>query len=359
MNTNRDQIIDERTSVLRILDANANRATEGMRAIEEFARFSLDDQNLSRQCKLVRHEISETMASLSPVADRLRARETNDDVGRGISAPAEYTRSSFSQIVVANLERCQQALRSLEEYAKVLDVSAAMGFEAARYRVYSLAKALSSTMDALQKLGSVRLYVLISGCESPDEFERIVLTLIQSGTDAIQLREKHLGDRHLMRRARRLRELTRGTKTLFFVNDRPDIAAIADADGVHLGQDELPVKDARRVIGNSRMVGVSTHTLEQARQAVADGADYIGCGPTFSSHTKSFDDFPGLEFLQKVRNEIRLPAFAIGGITLNNLPQVLAAGFTRVAVSHAIACAEDPAEAIRGFQAGLAQPSNQ
>ena len=109
--------------------------------------------------------------------------------------------------------------------------------------------------------------------------------------------------------------MTQGTrKTLFIINDRPDLAALARADGVHVGQEELSVKDARSIVGPETLVGVSTHSIEQARQAVLDGANYIGVGPTFPSGTKQFEQFPGVELLRAVAAEIRLPAFAIGGI---------------------------------------------
>jgi len=140
---------------------------------------------------------------------------------------------------------------------------------------------------------------------------------------------------------------------LFIMNDRADLAALAHADGVHVGQQEIAVKDARVVVGLQALVGVSTHDLEQARQAVVDGANYLGCGPTFPSATKEFAEFPGLEFLRQVSREIRLPAFAIGGIGPDNIAQVCAAGFSRVAVNHSVVSAVDPAQTARRLKAAL------
>jgi thiamine-phosphate pyrophosphorylase len=131
------------------------------------------------------------------------------------------------------------------------------------------------------------------------------------------------------------------------MNDRPDLAVLAGADGVHLGQDDLSVKDARSIVGPDRLVGVSTHCIEQARQAVLDGASYIGVGPTFASKTKAFTEFPGVALLRTVAAEIRLPAFAIGGIAESNVHEVLSAGFRRIAVGSAVADAPDPAAAAR------------
>ena len=175
-------------------------------------------------------------------------------------------------------------------------------------------------------------------------------TLVDGGVDVLQLRDKQLDDRTLVARGRLLRELTRGTATTFIMNDRPDLALLTDADGVHVGQEELTVHDARRIVGPDRLVGVSTHSLEQARQAVLDGADYLGVGPTFPSTTKSFAEFPGIEFVQAVAAEIRLPAFAIGGITLENVGDVARTGLRRVAVSGAIASAQDPVAAIQSLR---------
>ena len=126
-----------------------------------------------------------------------------------------------------------------------------------------------------------------------------------------------------------------------------------DADGVHLGQDDASVKDARSIVGPRKLIGVSTHSIEQARAAVLDGANYLGVGPTFPSTTKSFDAFPGISLLQQVSAEIRLPAFAIGGINPDNLPQVLAAGFTRAAVSSAVTGAKSPGKAAARMRAML------
>ena len=158
----------------------------------------------------------------------------------------------------------------------------------------------------------------------------------------IQLREKELSDGELLQRARQVRRWTRQAGVLFIVNDRPDIARLAEADGVHLGQDDLPVKEARRILGPDALIGVSTHTLDQVRQAVLDGASYIGVGPCFPSRSKSFDTLAGLEFVCQAIRETTLPAFAIGGIDTQTIGAVVAAGARRVAVSAAVAAADDP-----------------
>jgi thiamine-phosphate pyrophosphorylase len=277
-------------------------------------------------------------------------RETQQDVGTSISTPAETQRADVSAVCVASCERVKQSLRSLEEFSKVTAPEAAMKLESLRYRFYTLEKALTGRLRFRDELENARLYVLIDGSCTEEK----VRALIAAGVGMIQLRDKQLNDRELLERAQQLFDLCHSPTAeaegcILIINDRPDIAAAVNADGVHLGQDDLPVKEAREVLGPRKIIGVSTHNIEQARQAVLDGANYIGVGPTFPSTTKEFDTFPGTAFLKQVADEISLPAFAIGGITLENLDEVLATGIKRVAVGGAIAKAEKPGEVARGL----------
>jgi len=346
--------LNDASARLRVLDASANRAREALRVIEDYVRFALDDRHLTGLCKQLRHDLAEALAWI-PASDRLAARETLRDVGTQLTSESERRRGGLVDVVRANFARLQESLRALEEYGKI-----AVGHEAScvapagasatkqlRYRAYTLERAVELTRSGLERLAEARLCVLLDGRDSPDAFERTARALIEAGVSMLQLRDKRLGDRELMDRARRLRTLTAGTKTLFIVNDRPDLARLAGADGVHVGQDDLAVFEARRIVGPEALVGVSTHTIEQARQAVLDGANYIGVGPTFPSATKQFERFPGVALLRAVAAEIRLPAFAIGGISRENITEVRAAGFSRVAVGGAILAAPDPAAAAR------------
>jgi thiamine-phosphate pyrophosphorylase len=344
----RDGLIatNELIGVLRVIDAAANRAREGLRVVEDHVRFGLDDALLTREWKQLRHELTAVLGRFD-TAERLAARETIADVGTNISTDGERSRANVDEVVAANVARLQESLRSLEEYAKTIDTIAAATFEQLRYRSYTLHRAMDVTQRRGVEWSATRLYVLIDGRETSDEFARLARELIVAGVDVLQLRDKQLDDRRLLARARLLRELTQNSSARFIMNDRPDLAVLADADGVHVGQEELTVKDARAIVGPRRFVGVSTHSLEQARQAVLDGADYIGVGPTFPSQTKTFEQFPGVELLRAVAAETRLPAFAIGGITLERLAEVLATGITRVAVSGAVINAADPTLAVK------------
>lgn len=329
-------------STVRIIDAALNRATEGLRVVEDYVRFVLDDRFLTGEVKALRHDLAEAGAAAVSGADRHAARDTVGDVGTRISTAAEGRRGDAWDVCAASFKRSEQALRSLEEFGKLVDGKFAARCEAIRYRLYTLEKAVDIGRTSSEQLADVRLCVLLDGRGSAAEFEQLVRELVAAGVGMIQLRDKKLDDRELVERARQLCDATRGTRSLAVVNDRADMAAIVGADGVHLGQEDLSVKDARAVVGTRTLIGVSTHNIGQARTAVLDGANYLGAGPTFPSQTKAFDDFAGLDYLREAAAEIRLPTFAIGGITADNLPGVQAAGVTRVAVGAAVTDAAKP-----------------
>lgn len=344
--------LPDSTALWRILDAAANRAAEGLRVVEDYARMGLDDAHLITQLKQLRHDLKTALGTL-PANQRLAGRDTAADVGTTVKTDSELKRTDLASVVLAGWKRTQQGLRTLEEYGKLVDARFAQMCETLRYRTYTLERALDVTRTSCERLDKARLYVLLAGGHSAEAFAHLAQTLVGAGVHIIQLRDKHLDDRELLARARLLRQVTKDTKTLFVMNDRPDLAVLSQADGVHVGQEELSVKDLRAIVGTNMLIGVSTHSIEQARAAVMDGANYIGIGPTFPSTTKQFDAFPGLELAGSVAREIKLPAFAIGGITLENLSQVQAAGINRVAVGAAITEATEPAVAAMKFLADL------
>jgi thiamine-phosphate pyrophosphorylase len=157
-------------------------------------------------------------------------------------------------------------------------------------------------------------------------------TLLANGARILQLRLKDYGSRDLLTIASAIADLCRAEGALFIVNDRADIARLAKADGVHVGQDDLPLAAARAVVGDQMLVGVSTHSVDQARAAEAGGADYIGFGAIYSGGLKNVANAQGLERLRAVRAAVKLPIVAIGGITEATAPEVLAAGASAVAI---------------------------
>lgn len=205
------------------------------------------------------------------------------------------------------------------------------------------------------RLESISLCVLVDGRGGPAACEEMVGRLLDAGVRMIQIRDKHLTVPELtdaVRRAAALAARHRPDPAIIVVNDRADVAA-AVGTGVHLGRDDLPVELARRILGTTQPIGRTAHDLAEARAATVAGADYLGIGPCFPSLTKRFAAHADPDFLRGVVGEIRLPAFAIGGVTLERLGELAALGITRVAVAAAITAAADPAAAAREFLARL------
>lgn len=163
---------------------------------------------------------------------------------------------------------------------------------------------------------------------------------ILGGADIIQLRDKKSSKRELLAKAYALRELTAKHGVTFIVNDHIDIALAVDADGVHLGQGDLPLAEARKIMGD-KIIGISTHHIDEARRAQAEGADYIGAGPVFATQTKEGAKPVTTEYIRQVAEEIEIPFVAIGGIKLHNVDEVLAAGATRICAVSEIVGASD------------------
>ena len=255
----------------RVLDANLNRAREAARVVEDYCRFVLDDRVLTGEVKSLRHALA-AVSNRVPASWLLAARDTPADVGTDLTAGGEYDRSTPSEVAAVNLKRLQESLRSLEEYGKLVGPDLGRELESLRYRSYTLEGAIVGRERGRERLREARLYVIVSGADCAGPLEEAIAGAIAGGATVIQLREKALQDRELLARARDVRRWTRSAGALFIVNDRPDIARLADADGVHLGQDDLSVADARRIAGPDLIVGISTHTIEQVRSAVQAGA---------------------------------------------------------------------------------------
>lgn len=173
------------------------------------------------------------------------------------------------------------------------------------------------------------------------------------GADIVQLRDKTASKQDIRENAHKLRQLTRRYGVPLIINDHIDIALEAEADGVHLGQDDLSLAEARRLLGPDRIIGISTHSIEQGLAAQAGGADYIGVGPVYPTGTKPGRAAVTTSYVQEAAEQIRIPFVAIGGITLGNVDTVIAAGASRVCAVSEIVGADDPAAVCRAFKARL------
>jgi thiamine-phosphate pyrophosphorylase len=345
--------------VWRACDASANRAGEALRVIEDALRFMRDDAFLSQTAKNLRHDLASLLRQ-GDFATRSALRDVAGDVGLGSRAEAVLPRGTVADILAANAARAAQALRSLEECTAMVAPAAVTAFERLRYRVYALERAALTAVRAAERLRDVTLCVLVDGRRDAAAFSSLVESLFTVGVRMIQIRDKNLPVPTLVERARAALEIARrrahdtaAPPPLVVVNDRADVAAALAADGVHTGADDLPTPLVRRVVGPQAILGRTAHTLAEAREAVLDGADYLGVGPCFPSPTKAFATHAPPGFLHAVAAEIGLPTFAIGGITLDRLDAVAACGLRRVAVASAVVAAADPAAAARAFIARL------
>jgi thiamine-phosphate pyrophosphorylase len=325
--------------VLRILDANANRAREALRVIEDFARFVLNDDELSARLKDLRHEF--VAATKSWTAEAILYRDTPGDVGTSHKTIAEMSRADVGEVVTAAGKRLGEALRAIEEFAKTISAPDGAKIESLRYRFYDIEQNVSRTLRPTEIFEKVQLMVLITEVACKRPWLEAAEAAIAGGADCLQLREKNLEGGELLRRAKQIVTLCRQSGVISIINDRPDIAVLSGADGVHVGQDDLPAIDVRKIVGGSKIVGVSTHRIEHAKQAVLDGADYIGVGPVFLSSTKPRQILPGLNYAKEISEKIQIPAVAIAGITSENVDEVLKTGLRRIAVTAAVTGCDD------------------
>lgn len=346
--------IDIRT--LRILDANLNRAREALRVIEEHYRFTRDERSPAALLKQTRHDLQSLRQRIEQQVgpdQLLAARRTESDVGRDTKTSAEQSRDSNADVAKAAWGRLQEASRVVSEYGKLLAPAVAEQAEQLRYGAYELEQQLELRTPRLSRMVGSALYVLIteSQCVRP-WIETVDALLATELPLTLQLREKLLDDRQLLARAQLLRDRCTRSDTLLIINDRPDIARLVHADGIHLGQDDLPTDAARQIVGGEMLIGRSTHNINQAQAALTQPnatLDYLAVGPMFPSSTKPQSSIAGPETLREIRAISALPCVAIGGITPDNASTIRAAGADVLAVSSAVISSPDPAQALLNF----------
>ncbi|MFH1775145.1 MAG: thiamine phosphate synthase [Chloroflexota bacterium] len=340
--------------ILRIIDANLNRTAEGLRVLEDVARFVLDDAVLTRQLKTMRHELAGD--EWTSQQELLESRSADSDVGSSIEVPGAEKRRELPSLVVANSRRVQQSLRVLEELAKTAGPIAGLSADSLqknRFAVYDIEKSTLSRLlrrDKIERLSG--LYVVIdTQALGSRSHVAVAAEAIGGGARVIQLRDKLLSPRELLPLSLKLRGLCRECGVLFIVNDYLDLALAADADGVHLGQTDLPVSVARRLLPMGKIIGCSVCTVKQALAAQSEGADYIAVGCIYPTLSKTSAREParvvGLDVLRKVRQKVSLPLVAIGGITGENAVEVIASGADTVAIISAVVKAKDVRAAAR------------
>jgi thiamine-phosphate pyrophosphorylase len=325
-------------AVWRILDANFDRAREGLRIIEEWCRFAINSTALASECKQMRQELG-----MWHTPEIRAARDTAGDIGTTLSHPREEQRTGIEQLLQANLCRVQEALRVLEEYGKLYSLSLSSGCKQMRYRVYTLESNLLAYRRR-QILTSARLYLVTA--PTPDLLPRVEAAL-QGGLTLVQYRDKQANDTERLALAQQMCQLCHNYGALFILNDRADLALAVDADGVHLGQQDVSISLARRILGSQRIVGKSTTSPAEMVQAIKEGADYIGVGPVYETPTKAGKAAAGLEYVQYAAKNATVPWFAIGGIDNTNIDDVIQAGAPAIAIVRAIMGADNPTHAVQ------------
>ncbi len=334
-------------NTLRIIDANLNRIGEGLRLLEELARMILNDVNLTQQLKTMRHQILETDKRFNQRL--LQARDSEGDVGINLEAPPKKERE-LPDILVANSRRVQESLRTIEELAKIpqtgLDTEK---FKKARFDLYTIERNLLSRLlrqDKVKRLSG--LYVIVDTQALPKRSHiDVARAAIAGGARVIQLRDKTSNKKDLLPIAEQLKALCAEHNVLFIINDHLDLLLAVDADGLHLGQDDLPIKTTRRLLPVDKILGISTRTVDGAVAAQTEGADYIAVGAMYPTPSKQAAQVVGVERLKQVRKAVTLPLVAIGGINQENAAAVMAAGANSIALIRAIVQAQSPEKAAR------------
>jgi len=330
----------------RIIDANGNRAREALRVLEEAARFIVDDAELAVELKQLRHGVARALAD---VPGLIHHRDTPGDVGTELTTPSEQSRAGVLGVVQAASARLSEALRAIEEYAKALPAepnatALAQTAERVRYSGYDAGQRLLRVLGTGErKQWRVCLLLTQSLC-THHPWQRVLSQALDAGVDAVQVREKDMDSGPLLSHVRTVIKLV-DRRAAVIVNDRPDIALLAGADGVHLGQTDLNPRAVRQLAGDQLIVGVSTATLDQAKRARDDGADYCGVGPMFTTTTKHKPDLAGPAYLREYLAWDALPHLAIGGVKPDNVGELAAIGCQGVAVSAAVCSAQDPGDA--------------
>jgi len=322
---NLKRIEDLRTA--QIIDANLDRAREGLRVLEDWARFALGREDLVKSFKnfrqvLGKHHLKVYKESRNFITDKCA----------GLSHPEQFKRNDASAIICSNAARAQEALRVIEEFSRDHNQNLCKISSNIRYEIYNLEITLleaNSNCSLRKVLKENNLYFITLGSENL--FEKIK-NILEGGVKIIQFRCKEGKDSDNVKFAIKIKELCDDFGALFLINDRVDIALACNADGVHLGQDDMDIKSARRILGFSKIIGISANNESDIKKAIQDGCDYLGIGPVFATTIKKEKAPLGIDTLKSLTKDISIPWFAIGGIKQENIPLLKENNICKVAI---------------------------
>ena len=338
--------------IYRVIDSNLNRVSEGLRVLEDIARFVIEDSEITSELRSTRHRIRKLLAAIDEKL--ISARDSVSDIGREISGKSRIdSKKDLKQLLVSNFKRVEEGLRSIEESMKIPDhYQQSKKVENIRFEIYDLEKRFFTGFN--KPLLPRGIYGITAEKYSNGKSNvEVVQEMIEGGVSIIQYREKHKNKNfiEMYKQCLKIRELTAQNDVLFIVNDYIELALMVEADGVHIGQNDYPVEAVKKVLPEDKIIGLSTHSPEQARRAEKLGVDYIGVGPIFSTNTKeAVCDAVGLEYLEWVAQNSDLPYVAIGGIKKDNIQKVIARGARTIALVTEIVAADDIAKKVKNLK---------
>ncbi len=307
-------------------------------------RFELNNKSIAEKLKKLRHEYS-FLRKMIP-SDFLEKRNTNNDIGKNYKNE-KIKRTTELEIIRSSFGRTQESMRVIEEYAKLFSSDLSIKAKNIRFQLYDLEKIVINEYEKhlLQFPDNFGLYLIMTNPKIG--YEKMAEIAVKNRIKVIQLRDKDLNDNKLLKIAKNIRKITEKTNTLFFVNDRLDITILSNADGIHVGQTDLPIKDIRK-INNKLLIGKSTHNIKQLKNALKEQPDYIGIGPIYKTFSKKIPDpVLGLNKAKQMLKISTIPSIGIGGIKDHNLNEVLSIGFKNYSIVSYIMDSENPDRIIK------------
>ena len=325
--------------ILQIIDANLDRAREGLRVLEDWARFGLGEEKIVERIKNFRQILGKNHLEVYK-----KSRNYIEDQCKGLTHEEQIKRKTSDQIISSNAGRVQEALRVIEEFSRLHNHQLSQIASKIRYEIYTLEidlLNLSKRNKSEKILKENDLYVIT---DKKDNLLVIIENILIAGVKIIQHRFKNGADKDHLEEAIKIKSLCERYNSLFIINDRVDIALASNADGVHLGQDDLDLKTARKLLGYSKIIGISTNNEIDITKALADGCDYIGIGPIFKTSTKKNKKPLGIKKIKTLTKDLNIPWFAIGGVTTKNISNLKSNGIKKVALVSQLMNSEDPKE---------------
>ncbi len=330
----------------RLIDANFNRAKEAIRVLEDICRFYLLNKNFSHQLRNFRHTIDKLIDNHEEYIQIINTRETNIDPGRTFFV--RQLQSSIHDVALSNIQRLQEALRSLEEIYKTISIVKSNRCMKIRFSVYDFAKIFLSCL-VKDKIPDILLYII--GDIKKWFNKNIYRKILQKKLFFVQFREETSSDNYTYRYLKIFTDYAHSKGVKVIVNNRCDLCLSVSTDGIHIGENDLPIEQSRQIVGYNKYIGYTTHSIEKILKMKDNvNIDYISFGTIFKSKTKKNRPFYGENILRDLQSlKLDKQPILVGGINADNIEIILKNGFSKVAVSNAIFSSDNPLKEIDKF----------